>query len=149
MAMNRSYQYCLYPNKPQTKSLNQILELHRELYNAALEERRAAWRRCRVSLNYFDQANQLKELRTIRADLAALNYSSCQQTLRRVNKAFDGFFRRIQSGQTPGYPRFQSRARFNSVAFVWRWRDAFHESSAGSKCRQDQSQVASPDSSGR
>lgn len=117
--MNLTYQYRLYPNRSQIESLNQILDLHRELYNAALEERRAAWKKRRVSINYYDQANQLKEIRGIRDDMAALNFSSCQQTLRQVNKSFDGFFRRIRSGQTPGYPRFKSRKRFNSVVFVF------------------------------
>ncbi len=117
--MNLTYQYRLYPNKQQIESLNQILDLHRELYNAALEERRTAWKKRRVSINYYDQANQLKEIRAIREDLALLNFSSCQQTLRQVNKSFDGFFRRIKSGQTPGYPRFKSRQRFNSIAFVF------------------------------
>jgi putative transposase len=117
--MNLTYTYRLYPNRIQTESLNRVLDSHRELYNAALEERREAWRRSRVSINYYDQANQLKEIRQLREDLALLNFSLCQQTLRRLSKAFDGFFRRIKSGETPGYPRFQSRSRFNSVAFVF------------------------------
>ena len=114
-----SYAYRLYPNRQQTLALERLLELHRELYNAALEERREAWRRSRVSLNYFDQANQLKAIRTMRPDVAALNYSACQQTLRRLHKAYQAFFRRVQAGDTPGYPRFKSRIRFNSVAFVF------------------------------
>ncbi len=114
-----SYTYRLYPNRLQTEALAHLLELHRELYNAALEERREAWRRSRVSLNYFDQANQLKDIRTLRPDVAALNYSACQQTLRRLQKAYQAFFRRVRSGDTPGYPRFKSRSRFNSVAFVF------------------------------
>ena len=114
-----AYTYRLYPNRQQTLALAGLLELHRELYNAALEERREAWRRARVSLNYFDQANQLKAIRTLRPDVAALNYSACQQTLRRLDKAYQSFFRRVRSGDAPGYPRFKSRNRFNSVAFVF------------------------------
>jgi putative transposase len=114
VAMLYSYVYRLYPNRQQTLGLESLLERHRELYNAALEERREAWRRARVSLNYFDQANQLKAIRTLRLDVAALNYSACQQTLRRLDKAYQSFFRRVRSGDTPGYPRFKSRNRFNS-----------------------------------
>ncbi len=40
---------------------------------------------------------------------------SQQATLRRLSKAFDGFFRRVKAGQTPGYPRFRGKARFDSV----------------------------------
>jgi putative transposase len=43
------------------------------------------------------------------------SYSSQQATLRRLNKAFDGFFRRIKSGRKAGYPRFKGRGRFDSV----------------------------------
>jgi len=117
--MNRTYQYRLYPTKSQAESLTNILALHCELYNAALQERRDAWRKCRVSINYYDQANQLKEIRAIRDDIALLNFSSCQQTLRQVNKSFDAFFRRVRSGETPGYPRFKSKRRFDSVSFVF------------------------------
>ena len=114
-----SYAYRLYPNRLQIEALARLLELHRELYNAALEERREAYRRCHISLTYTDQANQLKDIRTARPDFATLNYSACQQTLRRLNKAYQAFFRRARAGTTPGYPRFKSRSRFHSVAFVF------------------------------
>ncbi|GAB3831593.1 hypothetical protein GCM10027610_022030 [Dactylosporangium cerinum] len=40
--------------------------IHRCLYNAALEERREAWHKCRISIRYGDQSAQLKDIR--RAD---------------------------------------------------------------------------------
>lgn len=114
-----SYAYRLYPSRRQVEALAELLEFHRELYNAAIEERREAWRRLRVSINYFVQANQLKEIRRIRPEFAQFNHSACQQTLRRVSKSFQAFFQRIQAGRTPGYPRFKSSSRFNSVVFVF------------------------------
>jgi putative transposase len=115
--IKRSYQYRLYPNKAQTEALLRILEIHRQLYNAALQERREAWRKCRVSISYIDQANQIKELRTFDEDAAWLNYTSIQQTLRRLDKAFCAFFRRSRMGEKPGYPRFKNRKRFRSVEY--------------------------------
>ncbi len=114
-----SFAYRLYPNRSQTLALEWQLELHRELYDSAIEERREAWRRSRVSVNYYLQANQLKAVRETRREFAEINYSACQQTLRRVNKAFQNFFRRIRLSQTPGCPRLKSRARFNSISFVF------------------------------
>ena len=35
----------------------------------------------------------------------------------RVDRAFQAFFRRMKSGETPGYPRFQGRERFNSLTY--------------------------------
>jgi hypothetical protein len=36
-------------------------------------------------------------------------------TLRRLNRAFAGFFRRVKASETPGYPRFKSAHRYSSV----------------------------------
>lgn len=117
--MKRSYRYRLKPNRRQTHTLNRIVESHRQLYNAALQERREAWRMRRVSVSYSMQANQLKEIRAFDDKIAFLNYSSCQQTLRRLDKAFAAFFRRVKAGEKPGPPRFKGRRRFKSVAYVY------------------------------
>lgn len=117
--MIRSFKYRLYPNEKQRRALDRILEVHRQLYNAALQERREAWKRCRVSISYADQANQLKEIRQFDEDAAWLNYSSIQQTLRRLDKAFQAFFRRFSAGEKPGYPRFKGKGWFKSVCYVY------------------------------
>ena len=117
--MKRSYRYRLKPNRQQVRTSSRILETHRQLYNAALQERREAWRMRQVSVSYLMQANQLQAIRAFDEDIAFLNYSSCQQTLRRLDKAFAAFFRRIREGAKAGYPRFKSRRRFKSVAYVY------------------------------
>ena len=45
------------------------------------------------------------------------NFSACQDVLRRLDKAFKAFFRRIKCGDKPGFPRFKSRDRFDSYTF--------------------------------
>jgi len=50
--------------------------------------------------------------------MAVWSFSSQQATLRRLNKAFAGFFRRVNTakpGVKPGYPRFKGKARFGSM----------------------------------
>jgi putative transposase len=91
------------------------LEAHRELYNAALQERRDAWSHNNTRVNYGDQSAQLTEIRSARPDQAVWSFSSQQATLRRLNKAFAGFFRRVKHGEKAGFPRFKSVARFDSV----------------------------------
>src|SRR5262249_14400913 len=86
------------------------------LYNAALQERRDAYRITGESINYYDQANQLKDIRAA-SDLALANYSCCQDVLRRVDKTFKAFFGRVRSGRTPGYPRFKPASRYDSIIF--------------------------------
>ncbi len=115
--MIRSYRYRIQPNKRQAKILERIIEMHRWLYNDALDERRYLWRARKVSVNYYHQANQIKDIRTDDPDLLLLNFSSIQQTLRRLDKAYSAFFRRIRRGETAGYPRFKSRHRWRSVEY--------------------------------
>ena len=113
--MRRAHTFRLRPTARQHVALGQCLASHLELYNAALQERRDAWRLKGIGVSYGDQSAQLKEIREIRRELAAWSFSSQQATLRRLNRAFASFFRRVNAGQTPGYPRFKAAHRFDSV----------------------------------
>jgi putative transposase len=117
--MRLSFKYRLYPNKEQRHALERTLEIHRQLYNDALTERRLAWEKKRVCVRYIDQAKQLKAIRQFDHDAAWVNYTSIQQTLRRLQKSFDGFFRRVKTGEKAGYPRYKGRGWFKSVAYVY------------------------------
>ena len=125
--MRRAYKFRAYPTRRQEQNARAMLDAHRQLYNAALEERREAWRHG-VRVHYGDQSAQLTEIRW--ADPGGQgrwSFTSQQQTLRRLDQAFQGFFRRVRAGRTAGYPRFKSTARWDSVDFVdgdgARWRD--------------------------
>ena len=113
--MRRTYKFRMYPTKGQHLLLAACLDSHRELYNAALQERRDAWRMTATGVSYGTQSAQLKEIRSVRPDVALWSFSSQQTTLRRLNKAFASFFRRVSQGRTPGYPRFKGKDRFDSV----------------------------------
>lgn len=96
-------------------ALRCCLDSHRELYNAALQERRDGWRHSHTRITYGSQCAQLKGIRAIRPDLKVWSFSSQQATLRRLNRAFDGFFRRVKTNAKPGYPRFKGANRFLNV----------------------------------
>src|SRR5882724_9332467 len=114
--MRKTYKYRLYPTAAQSEACEQQLGKACRLYNAALQERRDAYQRGGLSLNYYDQANQLKDMRTA-GDLGLANFSASQDVLRRVDKTFKAFFRRLKAGLKGGYPRFKSRRRFDSYTF--------------------------------
>ncbi|MBX3288404.1 MAG: transposase [Acidobacteria bacterium] len=114
--IRRTYKFRIYPSKAQTLDLQQQLAEGCRLYNAALRERKDAYRLNRVSLNYYTQANQLKDIRA-NGDLALANFSCCQDILRRVDKTFKAFFRRVKAGQKAGFPRFRSIRRFDTITF--------------------------------
>ena len=113
----RKTTYRLYPTPKQAAALAQLLCSHQQLYNAALEERISAWAKARKSISYADQCKSLTQLRTELPEWALANCSSQQMTLRRLNKAFAAFFRRVKAGQEPGFPRFKSLARFPGFSF--------------------------------
>jgi putative transposase len=113
--MRRAYKFRMRPTARQHIALAGCVEGHRELYNAALQERRDAWRASRTRIRYGDQSAQLKDIRRERPDVAVWSFSSQQATLRRLDRAFDGFFRRVKAGRAPGYPRFKGAQRFDSV----------------------------------
>ncbi|SDJ57068.1 putative transposase [Nonomuraea maritima] len=68
--MRRSYKFLMRPTAHQQAALTACLDGHRALYNAALEERREAYRRSKVSIRYGDQSAQLKEIRADDPDQA-------------------------------------------------------------------------------
>jgi putative transposase len=119
MSRCRTYKYLLQPTNRQRAALERLVTLQRELCNAALEERRGAWKWERRSVSYFDQTRTLTELRELRPETLAFGVTVCRGTLQRLDRAFSGFFRRCQAGQTPGFPRFKGRGQFDSV----QWQD--------------------------
>lgn len=117
--MNRVFRYRLYPTAKQSDNLRLMLEDHCSLYNAALQERRDAYRHpSKTSIRYNDQSAQLKAIRADDPDQKRWSFTSQQQTLKRLDTAFRAFFRRDKAGQKPGYPRFRSKYRFDTVTFI-------------------------------
>jgi len=116
--MRKTFQYRLYPNKTTEKSLYFVLNRCRELYNAALSERKDAYRMAGKSITYVDQQNDLPEIKhEIRPEYEDIAAHVLQDVLNRLHKAFQNFFRRCKNGENPGYPRFQGSSRYNSFTY--------------------------------
>jgi putative transposase len=115
--MRKTFRYRLYPTKAQVETLEHQLELCRELYNAALQERRDAWRIGRVSLGFNAQSAQLPAIKAERPEMAGIYSQVLQAVLHRVDKNFQAFFRRTKQGLKAGFPRFRSVARYDSLTY--------------------------------
>lgn len=113
----KAFKFRLYPTQQQEQALQTTLNLCRELYNASLEERKEAYRMSKVTITYTQQANQLPEMKELRPELNDIHSQVLQDTLRRVEKAMQAFFRRVKAGEKPGYPRFKSYHRFDSFTY--------------------------------
>ncbi|PBC93989.1 putative transposase [Streptomyces sp. Ag82_O1-15] len=117
--MIRAYKFLMRPTVRQTQALGEMLRDHCALYNGALQERRDAYRHAsKTSVKYGQQSAQLKDIRGFDPERQGRwSFSSQQATLRRLDKAFAAFFRRVTSGETPGYPRFRGVSWFDTVEF--------------------------------
>ncbi|MDX3613273.1 MULTISPECIES: RNA-guided endonuclease InsQ/TnpB family protein [Streptomyces] len=117
--MIRAYKFLLRPTVRQMVALSEMLRDHCSLYNGALQERRDAYRHAsRTSIKYGEQSAQLKAIRAFDPGRQGRwSFSSQQATLRRLDKAFTAFFRRVKSGRTPGYPRFKGVGHFDTAIF--------------------------------
>lgn len=114
----RKVTYKLYPTPRQSELLMELLCKHRDLWNAALEERISAWQKAGKSIGYKAQCASLTQIRAeLPEDWAVANCSSQQITLRRLDKAFSAFFRRVKAGQSPGFPRFKSLSRMSGFGY--------------------------------
>jgi len=92
------------------------LEDTRQLYNAALEERREAWRMGRHRVTFYSQDAQLKEIRAHDPErYKRWSYSCERAAVRRLDRAFQRYFDRVKAGQKPGYPRFKGRGWWDSI----------------------------------
>ena len=116
-SVRKAYKYKLKPSPQQEWELERVLVLCRHLYNAAVGERREAWRMRGVTVTYYQQKAELPGIKEAMPEYAVVNAQVLQDVVLRVDRAFQAFFRRIREGQTPGYPRFHGRDRYNSFTY--------------------------------
>ncbi len=112
----KTFKFRLYPNNQQQEKLTATLDVCRELYNAALEERIGAGK-CRTPVRCYDQINQLPDIKQSREDVAGVFSQVLQDTLRRLDKTYKAFFGRVKRGQKAGFPRFKGRNRYDSFTY--------------------------------
>ena len=124
----QAYTFRLYPTRKQAQALIWTLDRCRELYNAALQERRDAYRMVGKRLNYYDQANQLPDIKAIREEYRDIHSQVLQDVLRKADKAYKAFFARCKHGATPGYPRYKGRNQFDSFTYPQGGHSLTHDS---------------------
>jgi putative transposase len=112
--LRRKTTFACHPTAAQADALHGLLGVCCEVYNAALAERRDAWRSAGVKVvSLFEQFGQLTELRGVRDDVFVWGVQPLRGALRRLDEAYGAFLRRCAAGQTPGLPRFRSRRRLS------------------------------------
>ena len=115
--MIRTYKYRLYPTKNQIQKLTWTLDMCRILYNSCLIDRRNYYEQTSKGLSRVKQQEILKADKTRIESLYNVHSQVLQDVLFRVDKAFQGFFRRMKAGERPGYPRFKGEGRYDSITY--------------------------------
>jgi putative transposase len=103
-----------WPTPEQERTMAFVVRRCRELYNAALQERKEVWRKCGVSVTEAQQSAQLPEVKENRPEYHNIHSQVLQEALTQLHRAFQAFLRRVKNGEAPGYPRFQGAARYIS-----------------------------------
>lgn len=116
-----TYRYLLRPNKRQDAALDFQLWQSCEVYNAALAQRIEAYKENGRTPGFFEQSRYFRKLRHTQLDtLGQLNAKSLNQTLRRLDKAYASFFRRLKKKNNKrGFPQFKSRKDFKSFEYEY------------------------------
>jgi putative transposase len=113
-----TYEYRLYPRQCQQTGLDRLLDQAREVYNTAVQQCRNAYAATSKHQTALSQWPYFRDWRNAFDDVK-LNASSVQHILRRVDKAYAAFFRRLKAKATPGHPRFKGKERFNSLDYTY------------------------------
>jgi putative transposase len=117
LGLHKTYKYKLKPTIEQEQLLERALMLCRHVYNAAVGERREAWRMRGVNVSYYQQKAELPGIKQAVPEYGEVNAQVLQDVVLRVDRAFQAFFRRIRDGRSPGYPRLHGRKRYNSFTY--------------------------------
>lgn len=131
----KAYKYRVYAHKQTTEKLRWVLDRCRELYNAGLQERRDAYemgvkrhpnyydeeQRKQLTrehtVGYYKQKRELVDIKELRPEYQDMASHVLQDVILRLKRAYDAFFRRVQNGERPGYPRFQGQNRYDSFTY--------------------------------
>ena len=113
----KTFQYRIYPTKKQRAILLQTLDACRHLYNYFLGQRKDAWEKDKRSISYYDQQREIPGIVAKDGSLKLACAQTLQDVARRLDKAYQSFFRRCKAGEKPGYPRFRGKGWYDSFTY--------------------------------
>lgn len=113
--MLRTVEAKLYPTDAQAATLSTWLRTCCWIYNRCLEQRIKAYKRRGESRNFSVQSAMLTGWRERIERISSCPLEFARDALRRVDRGFKAFFRRMKAAEKPGFPRFHSCIRYNSL----------------------------------
>lgn len=110
--VTRRITYRLYPSKTQEKVLHDWRYRHCWLFNQALAQRKEMYKTFGQSVGYIDQQNELPQLKGVMPEFVAMGSHALQATVKRVDLAFQGFFKGLR-----GYPKFKAFRHYSGWTY--------------------------------
>ena len=125
--ITKSYKFEMRPTRNQEIKSNQTLSTCRHLYNDLLAERKNGWENGGWNVQYNDQQDYLPILRNKNDEtgkyLREIYAQVLQNVTKRVDIAYQNFFRRVKNNKTsgtkekPGFPRFKGYGKYDSFTY--------------------------------
>lgn len=116
--MRKTFLYRAKINKQTESNCNRWLDICRDVYNSALNQRIDRFKETGKSLSCYDQIYQLPSIKKNFPEIKIVNSQTLCDVLGRLDKAYKAFFRRIKSGEKAGFPRFKNRNGYNSFTLT-------------------------------
>ena len=115
--VRKTFKYKLKPTPEQEQAMAFVVRRCRELYNAALQERKEAWQKCGVNITVAEPERSTPAIKEARPEYRDIHSQVLQDVLTRLDRAFQRFFAASRAERQPGYPRFQGANRYNSFTY--------------------------------
>lgn len=115
--MNKTFKYIIYANNATSAKMVKWISFCRQLYNFALEQRIQAYKTHQKSISQFQQMREVTELRHAFPEYKEIISDVLHNVIKRLDRAYQAFFRRMKTGKKAGFPRFKSEDRYNSITF--------------------------------
>ena len=122
-----AYRYRLYPTKAQASVLERTLGICRDVYNSLVHERTVLYETTGKSPDWVAQTNALPAWKKNHPELCEVYSQVLQNVSKRVDLAFQAFFRRVREGDDPGvgrlhpvrngYPRLKGKGQYDSITY--------------------------------
>ncbi len=110
--VTRRVTFRLYPKPIAEKKLHWARKMHKELYNSALANRRTQYQRFGHSVSYYEQQNSLPAFKEVWTEYKQLGSQTLQATLKRVDLAYQSFFKGLR-----GKPKFKSIRHYSGWTY--------------------------------
>ena len=95
----------------------QSLRECRVFYNTLLAEHKDTYEEMGKTPSLYAQINRFPELKKENPALREVHSQVLQNVAVRIDLAFKAFFRRVKTGEKPGYPRFRGANRYDSFTY--------------------------------